>query len=239
MITRIFGQVTTEMLTLVLFHWLCTHEERSAFRIYNRRTRRIMETIHVDFNELTAMASEHSSSGPALHDMISVTICSGLVPNPPPLTPFVPPCLESNWDLLFQPMFGESLNPPPYVDLQAPEVTAPIPKVVAPKHVVLTGSPSSTTVDQDAPSQIAHMGNDLYFGIQIPEVPSDQSSSTDVIHTIVPPDHQISQSPRGIFINQSKYALESLKKYGFESCDPVDTPMVEKSKLDRIKKGKL
>ncbi|GJY95413.1 retrovirus-related pol polyprotein from transposon TNT 1-94 [Tanacetum coccineum] len=50
---------------------------------------------------------------------------------------------------------------------------------------------------------------------------------------------QISQSPRGIFINQSKYALESLKKYGFESCDPVDTPMVEKSKLDEDKEGKV
>nr|GFA25805.1 uncharacterized mitochondrial protein AtMg00810-like [Tanacetum cinerariifolium] len=49
---------------------------------------------------------------------------------------------------------------------------------------------------------------------------------------------QISQCPRGIFINQSKYALESLKKYGFESCDPVDTPMVEKSKLDEDKEGK-
>nr|GEV51595.1 retrovirus-related Pol polyprotein from transposon TNT 1-94 [Tanacetum cinerariifolium] len=49
---------------------------------------------------------------------------------------------------------------------------------------------------------------------------------------------QISQSPRGIFINQSKYALESLKKYGFKSCDPVDTPMVEKSKLDEDKEGK-
>nr|GEZ50463.1 retrovirus-related Pol polyprotein from transposon TNT 1-94 [Tanacetum cinerariifolium] len=49
---------------------------------------------------------------------------------------------------------------------------------------------------------------------------------------------QISQSPRGIFINQSKYALESLKKYCFESYDPVDTPMVEKSKLDEDKKGK-
>nr|GEW36113.1 hypothetical protein [Tanacetum cinerariifolium] len=49
---------------------------------------------------------------------------------------------------------------------------------------------------------------------------------------------QISQSPRGIFINQSKYALESLKKYGFESCDPVDTSMVEKSKLDEDKEGK-
>ncbi|GJY30660.1 reverse transcriptase domain-containing protein, partial [Tanacetum coccineum] len=36
---------------------------------------------------------------------------------------------------------------------------------------------------------------------------------------------QISQSPRGIFLNQSKYALESLKKYIMESCDPVDTPM--------------
>nr|GEV76051.1 integrase, catalytic region, zinc finger, CCHC-type, peptidase aspartic, catalytic [Tanacetum cinerariifolium] len=49
---------------------------------------------------------------------------------------------------------------------------------------------------------------------------------------------QTSQSPRGIFINQSKYTLESLKKYGFKSCDPVDTPMVEKSKLDEDKEGK-
>nr|GEX47263.1 integrase, catalytic region, zinc finger, CCHC-type, peptidase aspartic, catalytic [Tanacetum cinerariifolium] len=49
---------------------------------------------------------------------------------------------------------------------------------------------------------------------------------------------QISQSPRGIFFNQSKYALESLKKYGFKSCDPVDTPMVDKSKLDEDKEGK-
>ncbi|GKB86899.1 retrovirus-related pol polyprotein from transposon TNT 1-94, partial [Tanacetum coccineum] len=64
---------------------------KKAFRIYNRRTRRIIETIHVDFDELTAMASEHSSSGPALHDMTPVTISSGLVPNHPPSTPFVPP----------------------------------------------------------------------------------------------------------------------------------------------------
>nr|GFA30517.1 hypothetical protein [Tanacetum cinerariifolium] len=49
---------------------------------------------------------------------------------------------------------------------------------------------------------------------------------------------QISQNPRGIFINQSKYALETLKKYRFESCDPLDTPMVEKSKLDDDKDGK-
>ncbi|GKD82021.1 retrovirus-related pol polyprotein from transposon TNT 1-94 [Tanacetum coccineum] len=48
----------------------------------------------------------------------------------------------------------------------------------------------------------------------------------------------ISQSPRGIFINQSKYALESLKKYGMKSSDPVDTPMVEKFKLDEDTQGK-
>ncbi|GKF68700.1 hypothetical protein Tco_0198379, partial [Tanacetum coccineum] len=123
------------------------------------------------------MASEHSSSGPALHEMTPVTISSGLVPNHPPSTPFVPPS-RSDLDLLFQPMFDESLNPPPYFDLQAPEVIAPIPEVVAPEHVVLTGSPSSTTVDQDAPS---------------PKVASDQSSSSDVIHIIAPPDHQVSE----------------------------------------------
>ncbi|GKB05007.1 retrovirus-related pol polyprotein from transposon TNT 1-94 [Tanacetum coccineum] len=43
---------------------------------------------------------------------------------------------------------------------------------------------------------------------------------------------EISQSPRGIFLNQSKYALESLKKYGMETCKPAVTPMVKKSKLD-------
>ncbi|GKF08433.1 retrovirus-related pol polyprotein from transposon TNT 1-94, partial [Tanacetum coccineum] len=42
---------------------------KEAYRIYNRHTRRILETIHVDFDEMTAMASEQSSSRPALHEM--------------------------------------------------------------------------------------------------------------------------------------------------------------------------
>nr|GFB43589.1 retrovirus-related Pol polyprotein from transposon TNT 1-94 [Tanacetum cinerariifolium] len=41
-----------------------------------------------------------------------------------------------------------------------------------------------------------------------------------------------------VSLSKSKYAFESLKKYGFESCDPVDTPMVKKSKLDEDKEGK-
>ncbi|GJU18721.1 hypothetical protein Tco_1146687 [Tanacetum coccineum] len=55
---------------------------KKAFRIYNRRTHKIMETIHVTFDELTAMASEQFSSGPGLQDR------------------------------LFQPMFDEYFNPP-------------------------------------------------------------------------------------------------------------------------------
>ncbi|GJT47254.1 retrovirus-related pol polyprotein from transposon TNT 1-94, partial [Tanacetum coccineum] len=168
---------------------------KKAFQIYNRRTRRIIETIHVDFDELTTMASEHNISGPALHEMTPATISSGLVPNRPPLTP---------------------------VNYPATEIVAPIHEVVAPVPAVSTSSPSLTNVDQDPPSpshsqttpktqppiipndveednhdiEIAHMGNDSYFGILIPEIPSDQSSSSDSIHTIVHPDHQISKHNR-------------------------------------------
>ncbi|GKA88020.1 retrovirus-related pol polyprotein from transposon TNT 1-94 [Tanacetum coccineum] len=42
---------------------------KKAFRIYNKRTRKIIETIHVTFDELTAMASEQFSSRPGLHSM--------------------------------------------------------------------------------------------------------------------------------------------------------------------------
>nr|GFB15738.1 hypothetical protein [Tanacetum cinerariifolium] len=48
---------------------------------------------------------------------------------------------------------------------------------------------------------------------------------------------QVNQSPCGIFINQSKYMLEILKKYGKESCDPVGTPVEIKDKLDLDQNG--
>ncbi|GKB29523.1 retrovirus-related pol polyprotein from transposon TNT 1-94 [Tanacetum coccineum] len=50
---------------------------------------------------------------------------------------------------------------------------------------------------------------------------------------------QISQSPRDIFINQSKYDSEIVKKYGLHSTDSVDTPMIENKKLDEDLQGKL
>nr|GEW33821.1 Gag-Pol polyprotein [Tanacetum cinerariifolium] len=94
---------------------------KKAFRIYNQHTRRIVETIHVDFDELTAMASEQNSSGPALNDMTPGTISSGLVRTSSSSTSYVAP-LRNDWDLLFQPMFDELLS----VVNQAPEVIAHI-----------------------------------------------------------------------------------------------------------------
>ncbi|GJV04645.1 retrovirus-related pol polyprotein from transposon TNT 1-94 [Tanacetum coccineum] len=43
--------------------------------------------------------------------------------------------------------------------------------------------------------------------------------------------------PCGIFINQSSYVLEILKKYGIETYDPSGTPMEIKDKLDLDKNG--
>nr|GEU31117.1 hypothetical protein [Tanacetum cinerariifolium] len=74
----------------------------------------------------------------------------------------------------------------------ASKVIAPIAKVVALEPATSIGSTSTTTVDQDAPlPNVAHMNKNPFFGIPIPNVSSDQSSSTDSIHTVVHPDHQI------------------------------------------------
>nr|GEZ77422.1 integrase, catalytic region, zinc finger, CCHC-type, peptidase aspartic, catalytic [Tanacetum cinerariifolium] len=116
------------------------------------------------------------------------------MPTSSPSTSYVPPS-QNDWDLLFQPMFDELLNPPPSVVNQTPEAIALIVKVIPPCHVDSTSSPSSTTVEQDAPStsnsptptdtqssvipqdvrednmdmEVAHMRNDSLFGVPIPE----------------------------------------------------------------------
>ncbi|GKA38961.1 retrovirus-related pol polyprotein from transposon TNT 1-94 [Tanacetum coccineum] len=222
------------------FTWVkCLRLKDEAPDFINKR---IIEAIHVYFDELTAMASEHSSSGPTLHEMTPATISSGLVPNPPPLTSFVPPS-RIDWDILFQSMFDELLTPPPSVDYPAYEVIAPVHELVAPVPAISTNSPSLTNVDQDAPSlshskttpktqplvisndveednhdiEIAHMGNYPYFDIPILEIPSDQSSSSDSIHTIVHPGHQISE-------HNSKWTKDHpLKNIIGELARPVST----------------
>nr|GFA83893.1 ribonuclease H-like domain-containing protein [Tanacetum cinerariifolium] len=154
------------------------------------------------------------SSGPALSDMTPGTISSGLVRTSSPSTSYVPPS-RNDWDFMFQPMFDELLNPPLSVVNQAPKVIAPIAVVIPPVQADSTGSPSSTTVDQDAPSpskthtttetqssvipqdvgdetldmEVAHMGNDPLFGVHIPEVTYAQSSSMASPQSIVQTNH--------------------------------------------------
>nr|GFC25473.1 Gag-Pol polyprotein [Tanacetum cinerariifolium] len=160
------------------------------------------------------MASEQSSLGPALNEITPRTISSGLVQKSSSSTSYVPPS-RIDWDLLFQPLFDELLNPPSSVDNQAAEVIAPINEVIPQVDDDSTGSPSSTIVDQDAPSpsksltpteiqslvifqdvgndnldiKVAHMGNDPLLGVPIPEVPSEQSSSTASPQSNVQPNH--------------------------------------------------
>ncbi|GJT27912.1 retrovirus-related pol polyprotein from transposon TNT 1-94 [Tanacetum coccineum] len=76
---------------------------KKAFRIYNKRTRKIIETVHVTLDELHG-----------LHSMTPATSISGLVSNPVSQQPCIPPNRD-DWDHLFQPMFDEYFNPPTIV----------------------------------------------------------------------------------------------------------------------------
>nr|GEV49893.1 reverse transcriptase domain-containing protein [Tanacetum cinerariifolium] len=160
--------------------------------------------LHV-FRALCYLSNDSENLEPALHEMTHATISLGLLPNPPPSTPFIPPS-RTNWDLLFQLLFDELLTSLPSIDLPAPKVIALIAKVVAPEPTASTGSPSLTTVNQEAPSpsnsqtspetqspvisndveednhdlDFAHMNNHPFFGILIPENVFEASSSSDV-----------------------------------------------------------
>ncbi|GKD90239.1 retrovirus-related pol polyprotein from transposon TNT 1-94, partial [Tanacetum coccineum] len=74
---------------------------QKGYRIYNKRTRRIMETIHVQFDELTEqMAPIKLSTGPAPMFLMPGQISSRLVPNLVPATPYVPPPQIKNWSFI-------------------------------------------------------------------------------------------------------------------------------------------
>ncbi|GJY16488.1 retrovirus-related pol polyprotein from transposon TNT 1-94 [Tanacetum coccineum] len=107
----------------------------------------VNQTLRDYYEQLTEMDFEQSSLEPALHEMTPVTPSSGLFPNPPPSASFVPPS-RHEWDLVFQPVFDELFSPPA-------SVASPVLVVEALAPVESTGSPSSTSVDQDAPSPIA------------------------------------------------------------------------------------
>nr|GEZ69325.1 integrase, catalytic region, zinc finger, CCHC-type, peptidase aspartic, catalytic [Tanacetum cinerariifolium] len=120
-------------------------------------------------------------SGPVLHEITPTTISSGLMPNPTSLTSFVP-SLRTNWDMLFQSLFDELLTPPPSVDHPTSKVTAQIAEVVAPKPAESTGSPSSTTVDQDAPSSSNSQSTPETQPLVIPNDVEEYNHDIEVSH---------------------------------------------------------
>nr|GEU82081.1 retrovirus-related Pol polyprotein from transposon TNT 1-94 [Tanacetum cinerariifolium] len=234
---------------------------------------------------------DECSLEPSLHELTPPTLSSGLVPNPSSSTPFVPPS-RSDWDILFQSLFDELLNPPPSVDLPAPKVVAPIAEVVAPEPALSIGSPSSIIVNKDALS--AKMQEELNEferlevwklvprpdkvmvitlkwiykvkldelrgilknkarlvarayrqeeGIDFEESFAPMDVKTAFLNGILQEEVYVSQPDRFVDQDDSNHVYK-LKKalYGLKqaphACDPVDTPMVEKSKLDKDTEGK-
>nr|GEY44465.1 retrovirus-related Pol polyprotein from transposon TNT 1-94 [Tanacetum cinerariifolium] len=118
--------------------------KKKAYRIYNRHTQKVIETIHVDFDELTTLASEQRGSGHGLQSMTHATSNSRLVTNPIPQQPCNPPPRD-DWDRLFQPMFDEYFNP-------LTIAVSLVPVANAPRSVDLADLLVSTSIDQDAPS---------------------------------------------------------------------------------------
>ncbi|GKA30369.1 putative reverse transcriptase domain-containing protein, partial [Tanacetum coccineum] len=81
------------------------------------------------------------------------------------------------------------------------------------------------SVAQDIGARAAiHIFNGIGFSIAKGVGAPDRKDILVIAHE----DPRIHQSPRGIFINQAKYAQEILKKYGMTSCDSIGTPMATK-----------
>ncbi|GJX84815.1 retrovirus-related pol polyprotein from transposon TNT 1-94 [Tanacetum coccineum] len=224
---------------------------KKAYRIYNRKTRLIIETIHVEFDKLTAMASEQFDSGPELQLMTLGTISLGLVQNTPSLTPYVPPT-KNDWDMLFKPMFDEYFNP-------SPSVVSPVPTATVPRPADPTGSPLSTSIDQAAPyastsSTIQETQSPVISKEAIRIFIANAANKNMTIYQMdlkttflngeLRKEVYVSQ-PEG-FVDQDnhthvyklKKALYDLKQ-ALRACDSVDTPIVDRTKLDEDLQGKI
>ncbi|GJX00030.1 retrovirus-related pol polyprotein from transposon TNT 1-94 [Tanacetum coccineum] len=133
---------------------------RKGYRIYNKRTRQIMETIHVQFDELTEqMAPVQSSPGPLItFDAGPIKFRARTIL----AIPYVPPT-NKELEMLFQPMFDEYFHPPGIRQ-------DPIPNV-AQDPVIPTGPSVSIAIDLDAPSgshtssPLDHHSSSVHHGV--------------------------------------------------------------------------
>nr|GFA42204.1 hypothetical protein [Tanacetum cinerariifolium]GFA42229.1 hypothetical protein [Tanacetum cinerariifolium] len=118
-------------------------DDSCAYRIYNRRTKKIMETMNVSFDELSAMAFEQRSSKPELQSMASGQISLGLDLTYAPSTITMQQLSEGELDLLFEAMYDD------YIGGQ-PSATART-VLSAQEPQVRQSSTASTTIADTAP----------------------------------------------------------------------------------------
>ncbi|GJV50552.1 putative ribonuclease H-like domain-containing protein [Tanacetum coccineum] len=125
-----------------------------AYRIYNKRTRVIVETIHVNFDELPQMAPDHFSSDPVLQYLTTALKHDSLSPGPqsqetvPHTTETV--TTSNELDLLFSLMFDELLNGSiPVVSKSSVVTTVDAPNQRQQQH---TTPSTSTTIAADTPT---------------------------------------------------------------------------------------
>ncbi|GJR30179.1 retrovirus-related pol polyprotein from transposon TNT 1-94 [Tanacetum coccineum] len=124
-----------------------------AYRVYNKRTRVIVETIHVNFDELPQMASDHVSSDPVPQCPTTALEHDSLSPGPQSQEN-VPQAAETvttsnELDLLFSLMFDELLNGTTQVVSKSSAVTtADAPNQCQQQHITLS---TSTTIAIDTP----------------------------------------------------------------------------------------
>ncbi|GJZ05638.1 putative ribonuclease H-like domain-containing protein [Tanacetum coccineum] len=124
--------------------FICYSTNSCAFRVYNRRTKKIMETMNVTFDELLAMAFEQRSSKPGLQSMTSGQISSSLDLTYAPSTITLQKPTECDLDLLFETMYDD------YIGGQPSATTRTSPAAQA--HQVLQTPMATTTIVDTAPN---------------------------------------------------------------------------------------
>ncbi|GJR16969.1 retrovirus-related pol polyprotein from transposon TNT 1-94 [Tanacetum coccineum] len=148
---------------------------RKGYRIYNKRTRRLMETIHVTFDEMhQSMAPVRMSSGPEPFIMTPGQLKSGLAPT------------DKELEMLFQPMFDEHL--------EQSRVNEPVPSATEINaQVVPPGTSLSTTIAQDAPSTSASSStSDIHHPVQHQEIAEEPThEDTPINHDVLHPSHNL------------------------------------------------
>ncbi|GKB07065.1 retrovirus-related pol polyprotein from transposon TNT 1-94 [Tanacetum coccineum] len=183
---------------------------KKAYRIYNKRTRMIMETIHVEFGELVAMASEQFISGPMPQLLTPGYISSGLVQNPSSSPPYVPPS-KKDCDILFQPLFDDYFQPPSSV------VSFVLP-AATPLLADTTSTPSSTIIDQDSPSASSS--------------PTTQETQAPVIHQDPTSEESSSRDPIPSNSHQVNQPFDHLRKW--TNDHPLDNVIGNLSRPARL-----